>query len=197
MDLIDRSRHLIEEHLISLDAKKEELSENIDRAGNAIVETLLQDGRIFTCANGVAANLARTLSLSLSDQFERERPGLPAINLDNDGGFISEMARENRFSECFAKPIRTLASDRDILVVFSIDGACQNIFQAIQAAHDKGMRVVAITGTDSNNITSIMLAEDCVLPLYCHYKSEYIQTGSVAVNILLDLIDCTLFGFPH
>ncbi len=197
MELMDRSKYLIEDHISELERKKEELSQLITYAGNAIVETLLQDGRVFTCANGVAASISKILTLSLSDQFERERPGLPAISLDSDNGFISEMARDNRLNECFAKPIRTLATEKDVLVVLSLDGNCQNIFQAIQAAHDKDMKVIAITGTESNNMTSIMLAEDCFLPLHCEHKGEFLQTSTLVITTLLDLIDCTLFGFPH
>lgn len=197
MELINRSKYLIEEHISELEHKKEGLSHLIAHAGNAIVETLLQDGRIFACANGALASITKILTLSLSDQFERERPGLPAISLDSDNSFISEMARENRFNECFARPIRTLATEKDVLVVLSLDGNCQNIFQAIQAAHDKDMKVIALTGTDSNNITSIMLAEDYLLPLHCEHKGEFLKTSTLVITTLLDLIDCTLFGFPH
>lgn len=197
MDLLERSRQLIFDHTDSLQNYQEELLDYIERACNAIVESLLQDGKVFTCANGIASSLGEILTLSLIDQFERERPGLPAINLGVDNYNLSEMARDNRFSDSFAKPLRTLASNKDILIVFSLDGDCNNLVQAVQAAHDKEMRVIAMIGAESSNLGSIMLSDDILINLWGNQKSIFLQNGVVVSTLLLDLIDCTLFGAPH
>jgi len=192
----ERSDQLIKDHLELMVNCADELSEKIAILSEKVTETLLADGKIFTLGNGHCAPLSEILANSMVDHFERERPGFPALCLSNEHSMTSEFAKESRFNELAARKIRTLGTENDILITFSIQGNCSNLVQAIQTAHDKGIAVALITGPTTSDLSSIMDDNDLEICLGDSTKSRILEFQIVSINILLDLIDCALFGPP-
>lgn len=61
----------------------------------------------------------------------------------------------------FSKQIRALGQPGDVLLAISTSGNSANVVQAIQAAHDRDMTVVALTGRDGGNMASLLGQDDC------------------------------------
>ncbi|PID42948.1 MAG: hypothetical protein CSA52_01960 [Gammaproteobacteria bacterium] len=192
----ERSDYLLKEHLELIINCADELSHKIAALSETVTQTLLSDGKVFTLGNGPCAPIAEILANSMVDQFERERPGFPAICLSNEHSLISQYAKERRFNELAARKLRTLGAENDMLILLSIEGDCSNLVQAMQTAHDKGMAVALITGPNSSNLASIMDSNDLEICLGSNTKSRVIEFQMISINILLDLIDCALFGPP-
>ncbi len=192
----ERADHLLKEHLELMINCADELSDKIAMLSEKVTETLLADGKVFTLGNGPCAPLADILANSMIDHFERERPGLPALCLANEHSITSQYAKESRFNELAARKIRTLGTENDVLILLSIEGNCNNLVQAIQTAHDKRMSVALITGPDSSDLSSIMDSNDLEICLGNSTKSRILEFQIISINILLDLIDCALFGPP-
>ena len=82
-------------------------------------------------------------SSELLNRFERERPSLPAVALTTDSSTITSIANDYSYNEVFSKQIRALGQPGDVLLAISTSGNSANVIQAIQAAHDREMLVVA------------------------------------------------------
>jgi len=138
----------------------EELPPYIEQGGQVMVQSLVSGGKILTCGNGGSAGDAQHFSSELLNRFERERPSLPAVALTTDPSTITSIANDYSYNEVFSKQIRALGNPGDVLLAVSTSGNSANVIQAIQAAHEREMTVVALTGKDGGGMASLLTAED-------------------------------------
>lgn len=168
--------------------------EAIIHSADAVVETLLADGKIITCANGSANILAQYFCTALLNRFDQDRPALPAINLGADATTYSAICRDNRFNDTFSRQVRAVGKPHDLLMVFVDDGHKANLIQAIQAAHDREMRIVVLSAKEKTDITSLLHPEDHEITLHNLASNEASPLMLVILNALCALIDNKLFG---
>ncbi|MGM0769656.1 MAG: SIS domain-containing protein [Pseudomonadota bacterium] len=166
----------------------------IERAAEAFVNTLLNDGKIITCANGSANILAQYFCTALLNRFDHDRPALPAINLGADATTYSAICRDNRFNDTFSRPVRAIGKACDLLFVIVDDGHKANLIQAIQAAHDREMNVVVLSAKEKSDITSLLQPEDYEIALDNLPTTAAAPLLLLIINALCGLIDSKLFG---
>lgn len=172
----------------------EELAPLINAAGDKLVECLLSENKILVCGNGASAAIAQIFTSSLLDRFEKERPGLPALWLGSNIATYTAIASDSSYNDVFAKPIRALGQEGDVLVVLSTSGNSSNLIQAVAAAHDRGVNVIAITGRDGGDISSVLDANDLELCASINSRGRIHEIHLLTVFCLCDLIDNKLFG---
>lgn len=166
----------------------------LPQAAEGIVQSLLMDGKILTCANGNANVVAQFFCTSLLGRLDQDRPGLPAINLGADATTYSAICRDNRFNETFARQVTALGKPGDLLLVFVDDGHKANLIQAIQAAHDRDMRVLVISAREKTDITSLLQPEDLELALPDFSPAAALPIMTLICGLLCQLIEQHLFG---
>ncbi|VUD60060.1 Phosphoheptose isomerase [Thalassocella blandensis] len=172
----------------------EELAPLINAAGDKLVDCLLSENKILVCGNGASAAIAQIFTSSLLDRFEKERPGLPALWLGSNIATYTAIASDTSYNDVFAKPIRALGQEGDVLVVLSTSGNSGNLIQAVAAAHDRGVSVIAITGRDGGDISSVLDANDLELCASINSRGRIHEIHLLTVFCLCDLIDNKLFG---
>tara|TARA_B100001063_G_C16771884_1_gene562197 strand:- start:1314 stop:1907 length:594 start_codon:yes stop_codon:yes gene_type:complete len=172
----------------------EVLAPAIEQASDSMVGALLSGGKILTCGNGGSAGDAQHFSSELLNRFERERPSLPAIALTTDSSTVTSIANDYSYNEVFSKQIRALGNTGDVLLAISTSGNSANVVQAIQAAHDREMRVVALTGRDGGDMASLLLPEDIEIRVPSMTTARIQEVHLVVIHCLCDLIDWQLFG---
>ena len=127
--------------------------------------------------------------------FERERPGLPALALNGDAITTGTVARNHGRAESYARQVRALGHPGDLLVILSTDGRDSNLVQAIRAAHDRDMGVLALTGGEGEgDCTALLDVHDIELHVPSEVPSEVHQVHMLTLFCLCDLIDSSLFG---
>lgn len=181
----------------SIEAKMhagEYLAPLICEASSMIVHSLLNESKLLVCGNGISAANAQILTANLVDRFERERPGLPAITLGSDFTTQSSIANDYSYNEIFAKQIRALGQPGDLLILISTSGNSSNLIQAVAAAHDRDMQVVALTGRDGGDISAILDANDIELCVPVDSRIRIHEIHLLSIFCLCDLIDQQLFG---
>jgi D-sedoheptulose 7-phosphate isomerase len=181
----------------SVEAKiqtSEQLLPHIVEASGTIVNSLLNGGKVLVCGNGPSAALAQLFTNNLLNRFERERPSLPAITLGCDLTNVTSIAYESNFNEIFAKEIRVLGNKGDTLVILSSSGNPSNLIQAIQAAHEKEMTIVTLSGRDGGNLSSLLDVEDNEIIVPIDSRSRIHEIHLLILFCLCDLIDEQLFG---
>ena len=170
------------------------LSELIEFASQQMVSSLLNDKKIFTCGNGRSATSAHLLSSAMLNQFERDRPSLPVINLTTDIATITAIANDFHFDDIFAKQLRSLGQSGDILLIYTDGNNSSNIAKAITTAHDKEISIIAITGNDGGLIAPLLHETDIEIRVPSNSSSRIHEVHILITHCLCDLIDHQLFG---
>ena len=191
---VDRIRQLFAESIETKAKAGEVLPTVIEAAGQAMVECLLNGGKILTCGNGGSAGDAQHFSSELLNRFEMERPALPAIALTTDSSTLTSIANDYSYNEIFSKQIRAIGHEGDILLVISSSGNSASILQAVQAAHDRDMQVIALTGKDGGDCARLMQSEDVEIRVPSTSPPRVQESHLAIIHILCDLIDRQIFG---
>ncbi|MAD46967.1 MAG: phosphoheptose isomerase [Oceanospirillaceae bacterium] len=172
----------------------EQLPPYIERGGQVMVNALLSGGKILSCGNGGSAGDAQHFSSELLNRFERERPSLPAVALTTDASTITSIANDYSYNEVFSKQILALGNPGDVLLAISTSGNSANVIQAIQAAHERDMTVVALSGKDGGHMGSLLTADDVEIRVPSNVTARIQEVHLLAIHCLCDMIDCSLFG---
>jgi len=194
MDTHARIQKLFRDSIETKRQAMEVLIPHIDLASQVMVAALLNEGKILTCGNGGSAGDAQHFSSELLNRFERERPSLPALALTTDTSTLTSIANDYSYNEVFSKQIRALGQPGDILLAISTSGNSANVIQAIQAAHDREMTVVALTGRDGGGMASLLLPEDVEIRVPAKVTARIQEVHLLVIHCLCDQIDQQLFG---
>ncbi|MBK8970549.1 MAG: phosphoheptose isomerase [Hahellaceae bacterium] len=197
MNPAERIEELFTSSIETKQLARDVLPKVIEAAGESIVASLLNEGKVLSCGNGGSAGDAQHFSSELLNRFERERPSLPAIALSTDTSTLTSIANDYSYNEVFSKQIRALGREGDILLAVSTSGNSANVIQAIQAAHDRKMKVVALTGRDGGNMASLLTAEDIEIRVPSKSTARIQEVHLLVIHCLCDYIDNALFGPAH
>lgn len=179
---------------IAVKQSSAELAPLIAAAAHLMTEALLADGKILSCGNGGSAADAQHFSSELLNRFELERPGLPAVALTTDSSTLTSIGNDYEFGDIFAKQVRALGQGNDVLLAISTSGHSENVLRAIHAAHERGLKVVALTGRDGGPIASALHAEDLELRVPAQRTCRIQEVHVLIIHCLCDLIDAELLG---
>ena len=191
---VERIRELFAESMEVKAAAAEALPEAIESAGQRMVESLLGGGRILSCGNGGSAGDAQHFSSELLNRFERERPELPGLALTTDSSTLTSIANDYSYNQIFSKQVRALGREGDILLAISTSGNSANVIQAIQAAHDREMSVVALTGRDGGEMARLYGSHDVEIRVPASSTARVQEVHLLIIHCLCDYIDEALFG---
>ncbi len=170
------------------------LSELIEFASQRLVATLLNDKKILTCGNGRSAAVAQLLSSAMLNQYERDRPSLPAIALTTDTTTLTAIANDYHFDDIFAKQLRAVGQGGDILVAYTDGNNSANIAKAVTTAHDKDITVIALTGNNGGMIAPLLNETDIEIRVPSNSSAHIQEVHALITHCLCDLIDHQLFG---
>lgn len=191
---IDQVRLQFAEHMETTAKAGEVLPAMIEATGQAIVNSLLNGGKVLTCGIGASGSAAQYFASMLVNRFETERPSLPAIALNADAVSMAAIANDSAFIEVFAKPIRALGNPEDVLIAVSVDGFEPSIIQAVQAAHDREMQVCALTGREGGELVNLYSPQDIELRIPSFSLPRIQELHTLILHCLCDYIDQQLFG---
>jgi D-sedoheptulose 7-phosphate isomerase len=175
-------------------AAAETLTKPIADAVQAILGSITSGGKVLACGNGGSAGDAQHFAAEFVGRFERERPGLAAISLSTDTSIITAVGNDYNFDQIFSKQVQALGHPGDVLLAISTSGNSGNVLAAIQAAHDKEMIVVALTGKGGGK-TAEALTETDVHICVPHKRTARIQeVHLLAIHCICDAVDVQLLG---
>jgi len=194
VDLLARiRRHFNDSAQLKLKAH-EVLAEPISQAIDIMVKTLLANGKILACGNGGSAADAQHFSAELLNRFERERPGLAALSLTTDTSTLTSIANDYDYEQVFSKQVSALGQPGDVLFAISTSGNSKNVMRALAAAHEREMRVVALTGRGGGEIGKLLAAEDVHICVPHSQTARIQEVHLLTLHCLCDGIDCMLLG---
>ena len=171
----------------------ETMPEDIVRAINLMHQALTSEKKILACGNGGSAADAQHFAAELIGRFERERRELPAIALSTDSSILTAIANDYSYEVIFSKQVRALGQEGDVLLGISTSGNSANVIEAIEAAHLKGMSVIAFTGKDGGKIKNILKNSDVHLCVPAERTARIQETHLLLLHCLCDGVDHLMF----
>jgi D-sedoheptulose 7-phosphate isomerase len=194
MDLVARiSQHFRDSAQLKLDAAAA-LAAPISHAVGLMAKCLLGNGKILACGNGGSAADSQHFAAELLNRFEMERPGLAAIALSTDTSTLTSIANDYAFEQVFSKQVRALGQPGDVLLAISTSGNSPNVIEAIHAAHERELAVVALTGRGGGKIAGLLRARDVHLCVPHDRTARIQEVHLLTLHCLCDGIDRTLLG---
>ena len=194
MNLIDRiSQQFTDSAQTKLQAV-DLLAAPIAEAVETMVHSLMSNGKIMACGNGGSAADSQHFASELLNRFEKERPGLAAVALTTDTSTLTSIANDYDFAQVFSKQIRALGQPGDVLLAISTSGTSPNVIEAIAAAHEREMRVVALTGKSGGRVAGLLRKDDTHLCVPADRTARIQEVHLLVLHCLCDGIDCMLLG---
>ncbi len=194
MDLISRiSQQFSDSAHTKLEAI-EMLAAPIAGAVETMVASLVGNGKILACGNGGSAADAQHFAAELVGRFEMERHGLAAIALTTDTSIMTAVANDYGFKAIFERQVRALGPPGDVLLAISTSGNSPNVIEAIQAAHDNDLRIVALTGKGGGQIGEMLRDSDIHICVPSDRTARIQEVHLLTLHCLCDGIDCLLLG---
>ena len=188
----------IEQHFIdSADLKYQAaqvLSKPVAAAIAAILASVTSGGKVLACGNGGSASSAQHFAAQFIGRYERERPELAAMALTPDAAVLTGLASDWDFSAVFSKQVRAFGSAGDVLLVLSTDGNSANVLAAIEAAHERDMTVVALTGKSGGKMTQALRETDVHICVPHDRAARIQEVHLLALNCICDGVDAQLLG---
>jgi len=192
--LTARVRDIFAESVATTQRNADALATSIATAAAVMQHALVNEHKILACGNGGSAADAQHFSAELLNRFERERPGLPALSLATDGSTLTSIANDFHFEDVFAKQVRALGQPGDVLLAITTSGNSANVLRAIEAARERGMRVVVLNGRDGGEAAAGLTPDDINLCVSGASTARIQEVHGIIIHCLCDLIDQQLLG---
>jgi D-sedoheptulose 7-phosphate isomerase len=170
------------------------LAQPISQAIELMFAALSNGNKILACGNGGSAADCQHFAAELVGRFERERFPLPALSLATDTSIMTAVGNDYSYRDIFAKQVQAFGKDGDILLAISTSGNSANVLAAVEAALEREMRIVALTGKDGGALGKMLTDADVHINVP-HTRTARIQeVHLVTIHCICDGIDVALFG---
>jgi len=168
------------------------LAQPTAQAAELLFNTLANDGKFLICGNGGSAADAQHFAAEMTGRFEKERMELAAIALTTDTSALTAIGNDYGFDHIFSKQVRALGRTGDVLVGISTSGNSGNVIEAIKAAHENGMKVIALTGRDGGKIAHLLKEGDVLLNVPYPRTARIQEVHILLIHAMCDCIDTML-----
>jgi D-sedoheptulose 7-phosphate isomerase len=194
MDLISRINQNFQDSISTKQIAADLLAEPLATAAQMITQCLLGGGKVLSCGNGGSAGDAQHFSSEMLNRFEMERPGLPAVALTTDSSTLTSIANDYSYDQIFSKQVSALGQPGDILLAISTSGNSANVNRAIEAAHEREMHVIALSGKQGGDMASLLTSDDVEIRVPSDSTARIQEVHLLSIHCICDLVDHQLLG---
>lgn len=194
MDLNTRVKRIFNDNVETTLQSVEMLAPAIVAATETITTSLIHERKIVACGNGPSGTTAQRLVTTMLNRCELERPGLPAIALSSDAATMSAIAADHQFADIYARQVRAIGQPGDTLIVISCGDRSVNLGAAIDAAHDRDMAVIVLTGGDGGTLAEHLADDSIEIRVPALSTTRIAELHLLIIHCLCDLIDHQLLG---
>ncbi len=172
------------------------LAPGVEAAAAALLACVTGGGKVLSCGNGACAAAAQQFAASFVGHHERERPELAAFSLSADASVLTALATNFDVRAVFSRQVRALGQAGDVLLVLSTSGNSQNVIAAVEAAHEREMVVVALTGAKGGQLAHMTRDTDVHICVPHDVHARILEVQQLVLHCLCDGVDAQLLGLP-
>lgn len=170
------------------------LARPVAEAAQALLACVTGGGKVLVCGNGASGALAQYLTALMVGGLVRPRPELPALALGADAATLTAVARRGEYADAFAAQVRALGNAGDALVILTSNGDAVNLVRAAQAAHERDMTVVALTGHGGGELGRMLRETDVHVAVPHDSTPRIHEAHQLVLHCLCDSLDQLLLG---
>jgi D-sedoheptulose 7-phosphate isomerase len=170
------------------------LAHPISQAVELMFTALSNGNKVLACGNGGSAADCQHFAAELVGRFERERLPLPGLALTTDSSILTAVGNDYSYKEIFSKQVLAFGQAGDILLAISTSGNSANVIVAIEAALEREMRVVALTGKGGGAIGKLLTDADVHICVPHDRTARIQEVHLLTIHCICDGIDAALFG---
>ncbi|MEH0155049.1 D-sedoheptulose 7-phosphate isomerase [Limibacter armeniacum] len=158
----------------------------IEQAARTLANSFKQGGKVLSCGNGGSHCDAMHFAEELTGRYRDNRPSYPAIAI-SDPSHMSCVSNDFGYDHVFSRYIEGLGQNGDVLFGISTSGNSANIIRAIEAARQKGMKVIVLTGKDGGKMEG--MADIELRVSHFGYADRIQEVHIKIIHILILLIE--------
>lgn len=170
------------------------LTQPISQAIDLMFTALANGNKILACGNGGSAADCQHFAAELVGRFERERNPLPALALTTDSSIMTAVGNDYSYREIFSKQVQAFGQPGDVLLAITTSGNSANVLAAAEAALEREMRIVALTGKDGGALGKMLTDADVHINVPHSRTARIQEVHLVTIHCICDGIDVALFG---
>lgn len=155
----------------------------IDQAGTILVEAFQGGGKVISCGNGGSMSDAMHFAEELSGRYRDDRPAYPAIAI-SDPSHLSCVANDYGYAFVFSRMVEAIGSKGDVLFAISTSGNSENVLKAIEAARNKGMKIIGLTGKNGGKMAGL-----CDVEIRAPDSDYADRAQEIHIKVIHSLID--------
>lgn len=158
--------------------------QQIEKGGELLATSLENDNKVLSCGNGGSMSDSMHFAEELVGKFRDERRALPAIALGADPSFTSCTSNDFGYEYVFERGVEAFGQEGDVLMGISTSGNSGNVIKAVDLAHQKGMKVIGLTGKDGGK-----MAEKSDIEIRVPHFAYADRIQEIHIKVIHTLID--------
>jgi D-sedoheptulose 7-phosphate isomerase len=164
---------------------------DVEKASLAIIKAFRAKHKLLLAGNGGSAADAQHLAAEFVNKFNFDRPGLPALALTTDTSILTSVGNDSSFVRVFARQISALGNEGDVFIGISTSGKSLNIVEALNAARQKKIVTIGMTGASGSLMKDLCDIYICVPS----EETPRIQETHILIgHIICSIVEEELFG---
>ena len=189
---MDKFEKIFKSHQEAFEASTTpEQTESLENIAKVLLHALKNGKKILLCGNGGSASDSQHIAAELIARFKKDRRSLPALALTTDSSIITAVANDYDYNQIFARQIEGLGDEGDVLIAISTSGNSQNVIEAVQAAKEKNLTTVGLTGGNGGMLQEVT---DCSFCAGSDITSHIQEIHIMVLHALCEVIENTFFG---
>lgn len=180
-------------YTVTLLHEQEDLLERANQMANAFLHAYRSDKKVLFCGNGGSAADAQHLAAELSGRYYFDRPPLFAEALHVNTSYLTAVGNDYGYEEVYARMLRAMGREGDILVAMSTSGNSPNVLKAIAAAKEKSMLVIGMTGMDGGKMANLC---DILINIPSKDTPRIQECHMLLGHIVCEIVEKELFKAP-
>ncbi len=190
----DKILKAFEESINTKDKFAKENVETIVEASRLIADAFNDGKKLLLFGNGGSAADASHMAAEFVNRFKKERPGLPAIALNTDMAIITSIANDYDYSEVFARQLKSLSEEGDVIIAISTSGNSGNVLKAMEVARRRKLRSIVFTGAKGEKLAS---KADYAFVVPSDNTPRIQETHITLGHVLCQMVEEILFETPR
>ena len=163
-------------------------------AVQALLACVSSGGKVLPCGTGPSPAEAQQFAAFCVAGFERDRPELAAVALTSDSTLLTLAGGGSDGAQQFARQVRALGQAGDVLLALSVTGNDANVIAATEAAHERDMTVVILSGRTGGKLAALVRETDVLISVPHDRAARVREAHALVLHCLCDGVDAQLLG---
>jgi D-sedoheptulose 7-phosphate isomerase len=155
----------------------------IEKAGQLMVQSLKNGGKIMSCGNGGSLCDAMHFAEELTGRYRDNRPAIGAIAL-SDASHMACVANDYGYEYVFSRFLEGIGREGDVLLAISTSGNSANVLKAIESARKIGIQIIGLSGKDGGKMAGV-----CDVEIRAPHSKYADRAQEIHIKVIHSLID--------